>query len=72
MNEWIDESNMTKDERKENPYFVTIGGYLRTQSYKEAFTASMKKATPEEIEQIKALPNFDADIFEEISGFRIK
>ena len=60
LTEWVE------DESK------TDGGYLKGYDYKEAFTASMEKASKEEIEQIKALPNFDADKFYQISGFRIK
>jgi hypothetical protein len=60
LTEWVEDASLAE------------GGYLKTYGYKEAFTASMEKATPEEIEQIKALPNFDAQKFFEISGFMIK
>jgi len=70
--EWIDYSDMTDEEKSKSPSSKTTGGYFKTIPYKEAFTKSMEKASAEEIKEIKALPNFDADIFEEISGFRIK
>ena len=69
--EWIEFSEMTEEETKENPACKTAGGYLKTIPYKEAFTKSMQNASKEEIQQVKKLPNFDADVFEEISGFRI-
>ncbi len=71
-NKWIDFSDMTDEEKEKNPQAKTTGGYLKVLGYKEAFTESMKKASKEEIEMIKNLPNFDADIFEKISGFRIE
>ena len=40
--------------------------------YKQAFQESFKNATDEDIELLKKLPNFDADVFFEISGIRIK
>ena len=69
---WVSSDDMSDAEKIEHPEHETTGGYLKTLDYKEAFTAAMQKATPEEIEQIRNLPNFDADVFEEISGFRIK
>ena len=51
---------------------LPAGGELIVHDYKEAFTASMENASKEEIEMIKALPNFDAKKFYEISGFMIK
>ena len=69
--QWIDYSNMTDDEKTTCPSAKTAGGYIKDIPYKEAFTKSMQNASEKEIEQVKALPNFDADVFEEISGFRI-
>ena len=63
---------MSDDEKVAFPAAKIAGGYVKDIPYKEAFTKSMEQASESEIEQIKALPNFDADIFEEISGFRIK
>jgi hypothetical protein len=72
LTEWVDSDSMSDEEKEENGAWEIMGGYLKTYDYKEAFTASMKKAKKEEIEQIKALPNFDAQKFYEISGFMIK
>jgi hypothetical protein len=70
--EWIEFSDMTDEEKEKNPQSKTTGGYLKCYEYKEAFTKSMEKASKEEIKQIKELPNFDAEVFYQISGFRIK
>lgn len=50
----------------------TSGGFLKTLDYKEAFQSSYNKLSEEErirqTKQLIELPNFDADIFYEISG----
>jgi len=63
---------MTEEEKEVHYGAKTAGGFIKTIDYKEAFSNSMKNASKEEIEQIKKLPNFDAKVFEEISGFKIK
>lgn len=69
---WIDFSEMTDDEKESYPNAKHVGGYAKKLDYKQAFTESMQKATKEEIELIKKLPNFNKKIFFEISGFEIK
>ena len=69
--------NLTTDtEKRENPRAEVCGGYFKTLSYKEAFQKSYNDLSNAEREKqtalLKALPNFDADIFFEISGIRIK
>mgnify|MGYP000202613853 CR=1 FL=1 len=54
---------MTKKEKEENPSYKTTGGYLKVYNYKEAWKIAYDKATDEDIELLKALPNFDADVF---------
>ena len=39
-----------------------------TDSYKEAFTGRLNETSVDELIQVTELPNFDNDIFEEISG----
>jgi PPE-repeat protein len=72
VKKWVYYSDMTDEEKKQYPASKTAGGYVKEIPYKEAFTESMKKASAGEIKQIKALPNFDAKLFEEISGFKIE
>jgi hypothetical protein len=72
VNEWVDYSDMTKEEKETFKTSKYTGGFMRKLDYKEAFTKSMQNASEEEIELVKKLPNFDPDVFEEISGFRIK
>ena len=74
--EWINESDMTEEEKQDNPSYTTTCGYLKEYEYKEAFQKSFNKLSAEEkkkqVEQLKALPNFDKDIFYEISGIDIE
>jgi len=71
LTEWIKEEKMTDKEKKDNPSFKTTKGYLKVYDYKEAFQKSYAKATREEQLKIKNLPNFDAEIFYQISGIKI-
>ena len=50
----------------------TQGSFLKTLNYKEAFQKAWNEASEEEHQLVKNLPNFDADIFYEISGIRVK
>jgi hypothetical protein len=63
---------MTDAEKKKHPNAEIRDGYLKQLSYQEAWAESFKKATPRDIELLKALPNFDAKVFEEISGIHIE
>lgn len=63
---------MTDDEKKNNPQAETTGGYLKTFDYKEAWRQAYDNADKKDIELLKALPNFDAKVFEEITGIKVK
>lgn len=66
---------MTDDEKLEHPEWATTGGYLKEYEYEEAFQKSFDDLNYEEkikqLEQLENLPNFDKEIFEEISGINI-
>ena len=63
---------MNTEERNKYPEAEHItGGYLKKKEYKEAWKEAYNKATKEDIKLLKALPNFDADIFEDITGIKI-
>ena len=68
---WIDEENMTDKEAEENPDYEILGGYLKTFSDSEMWANMWNSITEEEKEEIKSLPNFDKDIFKEITGIEI-
>ena len=68
---WVDESEMTEEEKKQDPNFYVRGGQLRKRTYKDAWKEAHKSATEEDIKLLKALPNFNAGVFEEITGIRV-
>jgi len=65
---------MTDEEKKDNPQCETTGGYLKIFDYQDTFRASWDKLTNEEkaeqYDQLKKLPNYDENVFEQIAGFR--
>ena len=71
LTKWVNESAMTEKEKQKNPSYKATGGYIKVYDYKEAWRIAFDGASDEEIEQLKALPNFDAKVFEEISGIDI-
>jgi len=68
---WISENEMTDEEKQGTPSHETTGGYLKTISMQEAWARAWAERGESDLELLKALPNFDADIFEEISGIDI-
>jgi hypothetical protein len=70
--QWISWSSMTDDEKKENKDAFVTDGYLKRIDYKEAWKTAYENATKEDIQLLKALPNFNKKVFEEISGIKIK
>lgn len=72
INEWVSEENMTDEQKKADKDFRVKGGTLITRTYKEAWALYWNhEATKEEKEKFLKLPNFDADIFEEITGINV-
>ena len=62
---------MSDEEKKEYSKAYICNGYLKTFSYKDAWLNAYKKATSEDIELLKKLPNFDPCIFYDITGIKI-
>ena len=69
---WIESSMMTDKEKKDYPSHETTGGYVKTLSYKEAWAVWKRKCSKENWEKVLTLPNFDAVIFEEITGLKVE
>ena len=72
LTEWITSESMTDDEKTRYPWHAVTGGYLRRYAYKEAFRRSWDRADTTDRMKIKDLPNFDAEIFYEISGIDLR
>ncbi|MEE9352561.1 MAG: pentapeptide repeat-containing protein [Thiotrichaceae bacterium] len=71
ITEWIHSEDMTDKEKEDNPTHETTCGYLRKYEYKEAFKKSWDEADKEDRKKVFNLPNFDAEIFLEISGIDV-
>ena len=63
---------MTDEEKIENPSYKTTGGYLKKLTFEEACKNMWDCLTEEEKNTvITELPNFDKDVFKEITGIDI-
>ncbi|MFA6270817.1 MAG: hypothetical protein WC657_06460 [Candidatus Paceibacterota bacterium] len=67
LNRWIEESDMSEDEKNANPNSHTLGGYLKTLDFKEACQVWWNE-NPTEHQRFLDIPGFDAAIFLEITG----
>ena len=71
LTDWIDEEDMTEEEKIDNPTYKTTGGFLKRYEYKEAFKKSWDNADKEDRIRILYCPNFNNEIFYEISGIDV-
>ena len=71
LTKWIKEEDMTKAEKKEKNIYKEIGGYLKVLSYKDAWAQWWKDASKDDKAKITTLKQFDADIFEGITGIKV-
>ena len=71
LTEWVDWIYMSDEEKGNNPNAYVNNGYLRVYTYKEAWANLWSKLTDDQKELFKTLPNFDADIFRDITGIAI-
>lgn len=72
LTKWISDSEMTDEEKKSDPQFHVRGGYLKTFGYKEAWANFWRDTDEENRQKFLNLPNFDADVFLEITGIDVR
>ena len=66
---WVSHDTATEEEKTKHKVEIeTCGGFLKTLEYKEAFRLAWDKASKEEHKKLLDLPNWNNDIFKEISG----
>ena len=69
---WINEKYMTDSEKEENSTWKRTGGYLKTiEVTDEEKQKWWDNLDDEDQEEIKSLPNFDKEIFKEITGIEV-
>ena len=69
--EWVYEEDMTDEEKAAHPTYETTGGYLKVLDESECGQLWWGSLSDRRKEIIKALPNFDAEIFFQCTGVRV-
>lgn len=72
LTKWIPEEKMTDEEKKTDPEFNVRKGYFKTYEYKEACANFWRDTDEENRQKFLNLPNFDADIFFNITGIDVR
>ena len=67
-----DYRNASEEEKKADTQFYVRGGYLKTYTYKDAWSNFWKDTDEENRKKFLALPNFDADVFLDITGIDVR
>ena len=66
---WVSHDTATEEEKEDHYEEIkTCGGFLKTLDYKEAWRLAWNKASKEEHLEMLKLPNWDNEVFKEISG----
>ena len=66
---WVSHDKATDEEKEEHKKEMkTCGGYLKTLGYKEAWRIAWDKASKEEHKELLKLPNWNNEVFKEITG----
>ena len=71
LTQWVCECDMTPEEKEAHPEYKVQEGYLKTYTYKEACQKMWDGFSKTERNKIKKLPNFDKNIFKEITGIEV-
>ena len=66
---WVSYDTATKEEKQEHKAEIEIcGGFLKSINYKDAWRLAWNKASIEERKKLFDLPNWDNQVFKEITG----
>lgn len=69
LNVWVSHDTATAKEKKEHKKEIeACGGFLKALSYEEAWRFAWNEASKEEHLKMLELPNWDNEVFKEISG----
>jgi hypothetical protein len=72
LTQWVSHDTATEEEKVSYKIDIeTCGGFTKALDYKEAFKRAWVNASEEDRAEVKALPNFDSEIFFEISGIKV-
>ena len=66
---WVSHDTATEEEKTEHKAEIEIcGGFLKKINYKDAWRIAWNKASIEERKKLFDLPNWDNQVFKEITG----
>lgn len=68
VSSWVDKKDMSKSEKDSKSGWETMGGYLKTLSYEEAWAKWWNEARQDDKNKILNMKHFDANIFTGITG----
>ena len=69
---WISLADMTDQEKKAHPEAETTRGYLKSLNKREYAVKQWRLLSPQEKRAIMELPNFDKEIFKQITGIDVE
>ena len=69
---WIRSDDMTDEEKEQHPEYEATGGYLKKIDNSKCVQAWWDSLSDYEKDVIKALPNFDAEIFKDCTGIVVE
>ena len=69
---WVCWNEMSTEDKTRHPEASVTKGYLVVRTYKEAWAVAWSALSEEKKQEVKALPNFCPDIFEEITGIDVR
>ena len=72
LTKWIDKKDMTDDEKEDSNVWKDIGGYLKRNSYEEAWAIWWNEAKQSDKDKILNCGYFNAEIFKGITGIDVK
>lgn len=67
---WVRINDMTDTEKNSFPNYETVGGYLKKITLQEAWVNLWRTLSSEDKEEFYKLPNFDWDVFTEITSIK--
>ena len=69
--DWIWSRDMTDEEKKEHPEYKVVGGYLKILDESERGQLWWDSLSESNKDIVKSMPNFDKEIFEDVTGIKI-
>lgn len=72
ITEWVRDDDMTDEEKEQYPEYSVTGGFLKNIEREKKRQSWWDSLTKESKDSVMSLPNFDKDIFKEITGIDVE